>query len=332
MEQNHILSPSHQKGIFRRLKPKRSRLPEKSGEILVSEGLINPSDIDTALAIQKGKNDLPGAKRKPLGMILCDLNLVTPMDLFEVLFRHNKVLSLDRLLVERKLLDHETMDKIKKEAGQSGVPLISQLINERSISVQTLQEALFDLFHIPFRMAGNFKFNPEEEKTLRKLLTRKESKAHRLLPLVARENTLLFGITDPLGMIFLKEKNHRFQGFRIKTVFIHFDNFLKLHSRLYQTERPAPEKSPDISLLLGYRCVLTHPEKETDQIAALYERYEILRQLVTGARRSDHADLFRIFLEESFQTLTQKTGAHKIAFSLKKEKNRVNILARPEAG
>ena len=55
--------------------------PLKTGELLVKEGLICPDDIDMALSIQEKRQDSPGLKKNRFfGIILCDLNLVTPVD------------------------------------------------------------------------------------------------------------------------------------------------------------------------------------------------------------------------------------------------------------
>ena len=66
--------------------------PLKTGELLVKEGLIQLSDIDMALSIQEEKNN-PLSMNKPrlLGIILCNLNLITPKDNYYVLHKYNKI-------------------------------------------------------------------------------------------------------------------------------------------------------------------------------------------------------------------------------------------------
>jgi len=71
--------------------------PLKIGELFVKEGLIRLGDIDMALSIQKEKkNSLNLNKSKLLGMILCNLNLITPKDNYYVLHKYYKLISIQR--------------------------------------------------------------------------------------------------------------------------------------------------------------------------------------------------------------------------------------------
>lgn len=51
----------------------------KTGQIMIQEGLVSPGDVSQALDIQKRNKD-SGFKGRShlLGMILCELNLITP--------------------------------------------------------------------------------------------------------------------------------------------------------------------------------------------------------------------------------------------------------------
>ncbi len=69
--------------------------PLKTGELLVQEGLIRHDDIQLALSIQEKRQASMSLKKSRLiGMILCDLNLITPMDNYTVLHKYNKIKSI----------------------------------------------------------------------------------------------------------------------------------------------------------------------------------------------------------------------------------------------
>ena len=80
----------------------------KTGELLVKEGLIHPDDVQTALAIQeKRAASVSLNQTRLLGMILCDLNLITPIDNYAVLHKYNKLVSLPAALVRDGLAGYE---------------------------------------------------------------------------------------------------------------------------------------------------------------------------------------------------------------------------------
>jgi len=78
----------------------------KTGELLVREGYISSNDIDTVLSIQHKRRASATLRTGQLfGMILCDLNLITPLDNYYVLHRYNRLMSLDDALVKNRIMD-----------------------------------------------------------------------------------------------------------------------------------------------------------------------------------------------------------------------------------
>ena len=75
----------------------------KTGQIMIQEGLVSPGDLEFALDIQaKSKGSNLEKRPRLLGMTLCQLNLITPLDNFYVLQKHNKLMSVTDRLCEKK--------------------------------------------------------------------------------------------------------------------------------------------------------------------------------------------------------------------------------------
>jgi len=308
--------------------------PLKSGELLVKEGLISLGDIDMALSIQKEKKKSLNLNRpKLLGMILCNLNLITATDNYYVLNKYNKLISIQTALIENSMLSKDLASKINQESRQQKSPFISSLLKKGLISTTKLQELLFNLFHIPFRPINDFIFNQKDKNQLVQVLDRQNSKKNFVVPLVLKDNTILFGITDPENILFIRELNDRFPQYRFKTLFIPFSDYLSMYKTVYDSHVDSAlfpnEKTLDLSLLLSFKTSIENPEMENRSIKTLYQRYELLRQLSGNSKRRDHLHEFNDFIIQSHKTITREYKNRSIEFSLKKEGNRVKIVAFP---
>lgn len=312
--------------------------PLKSGELLVKEGLISLGDIDMALSIQKEKNKSLNLNRpKLIGMILCNLNLITATDNYYVLHKYNKLMSIQSVLIENSILSKDVASKIDQESRQQNLPFISSLLEKQLISTAKLQQLLFNLFHIPFRPISDFIFNQKDKNQLVQILDRQNSQKNSVVPLVLKDNTILFGITDPENILFIRELNNRFPQFRFKTLFIPFSNYLSMYKTVYDSHVDSTvdsallpnKKTLDLSLLLSFKTSIENPEMENRSIKTLYQRYELLRQLSGNSKRSDHLHKFNDFIIQSHKTITEEYKNSSIEFSLKKEGNRVKIVALP---
>jgi len=303
----------------------------KTGEIMVREGLIRLDDIDAVLAIQKKRRDsLSLEKSRLFGMILCDLNLVTPLDNYGVLHKHKKLLSIESALVSKKMLSPDLVQKILKESRLEGIPFISSLITKKWVPPTAMQTLLFDLFHIPFRSISDFIFNDGDREILVKVLDKATALEKKTLPLVIKNNTLLFGITDPENVLFIQKLNDQFPQYRFKAMFIPFSGFSWFYRIIYEGRPGTGKKPPDLSLLLSFRTSIREPEKEREAILSLYQRYEQLRVLTGNPRRRPLENEFIEFITFYHTTLTAKYQSRSIRFSLKKDGTGVKVAAFPE--
>jgi len=310
--------------------------PLKTGELLAKEGFIRPDDIQQALLQQeKGQGDSTPEKNRLLGMILCDLNLITPWDNYCVLHRYNKLQSIQSALESRKILAREVVENAWKNARQQNIPFISHLIHTGLVSTSEMQTLLWDLFHIPFKSINDFVYNKKGSALLIQVLDRQKSWENKSIPLVLKNNTILFGITDPENILFMRELNDQFPQYRFKTIFISFLQFSKLYGLLYendasQIQERAIKKPLDLSLLLNFKTSIKDPETEKVAIRTLYERYELLRQLIGNQNRADLETEFTEFIVHTHKRITQEYNNPIIKFYLKKENRDVIIIAYPE--
>ena len=306
----------------------------KTGELLVKEGLIHLSDIDTALAIQEEKNSLSLGNPRLLGMILCNLNLLTPKDNYYILDKYNKLMSIQEILIEKNMLSKGLVLKVDQDSRSQNTPFISSLLKSGFISTTKIQQLLFDLFHIPFRSISDFVFNQKDHKKLVQVLDQHNSNKNRVIPLVLKESTILFGITDPENILFIRKLNQRFPQYRFKLLFIPFSDYLNVSKVIYDASAlPAPkslEKHLDLSLLLQFKTSIENPEKENRSIETLYERYELLRQLSGNLKRKNHFNEFNDFIIQSHKTISHEYKKQNIEFSLKKKGKSVKIIAFPQ--
>ncbi len=286
----------------------------KTGEIMVKEGMIRLDDIDTVLSIQKKRqNSVSLEKNRLFGMVLCDLNLITPLDNYCVLHKHKKLISVQSALVIKRMLSQDMVMKTLKESQNSGIPFLSSLINKKLILAAAMQTLLFDLFHIPYRSISDFIFNDKDRDILVRVLDKPTSMDKKILPLMIKNNTLLFGITDPENILFIHQLNDRFPQYRFKAIVA------------------LPDKKPlDLSLLLNFKTSIQEPEKEKDAILSLYHRYEQLRLLTENPKRRNLQNEFIEFIIHHHRNLMTKYQSHSIEFTLKKDDTGVKVVAFPE--
>lgn len=305
----------------------------KAGELFIKEGLVTPEDIDMALSMQKKQKESPGAtQRRLLGMILCDLNLITPVDNYYVLHKYNKLASIPSALVLRKILSRSQASEITDKARQQDIPLISYLLKSGLVSTRQMQKILFSLYHIPFRSISDFIFNQKDREILIRVIDQQRAEEHRIIPLVFKESTILFGITKPDNLLLIRQLNEQFPQYRFKALFIPHSGFVWFSKIIYgeaAKEKKPEEKPVDLSLLLSFKAVVKDPEKEKKAIWILYERYELLRRLMGKEKRGNFQDEFNLFIQKNHQEIMETYKSRFVEYSLKKNGKSVSIMAFP---
>ncbi|MFH2092496.1 MAG: hypothetical protein ABIJ31_09045 [Pseudomonadota bacterium] len=307
--------------------------PVKTGELLIKEGLVRQEDVDMALSMQEKQSASPGlSKNRLIGMILCDLNLITPLDNYHVLHKYNKLITIESALAHKGLLSKEAASQIVKQSRHQEIPLISHLLKTGHVSTSQMQKLLFGLFHIPFRSISDFIFNEKDRAQLIQVMDKQRSFEQKIIPLVVKDNTLLFGITDPDNILVVRQLNEQFPQFRFKTLFIPISGFLWFSKIIYREnhlEEVTQEKAVDLSLLLNFKTIIKDPELEKKSVWILYERYELLRRLTGKARRGNFQDEFNLFIQKTHNRICREFQTEHIEYSLKKEGGTVSVVAFP---
>ncbi len=333
----------------------------KTGELLVKEGLIHQDDIGTALSIQEKRNEsVTLNKGRFIGMILCDLNLITPIDNYVVLHKNNKLITLSTALVQKEILTLEQMHTIEAQSLREDLPLISLLLKTNTVPMQVMQQVLFDLFHIPFRSISDFIFDESQQSLLEQIIDSRMAKENGVIPLVLKDNTVLFGMTAPENLLLIHQLNSQFPQYRFKALFIPFSGFSWFQEIIYKTQKSEPEKQDnteiqtpvipsdmsesaepagapigyekqvDLSLLLGHKAVIFDPKDQWSTIQTFHNRYEMLRTLLGHPETSDRQSEFTNFIQQAHQKITSGGQHPDVEFSFKKQGQDVIILARPK--
>lgn len=306
----------------------------KIGALLVDEGLVNPEDVQRVLLIQKKRRESPSSNKSRLfGMILCDLNLITPTDNYCVLEKHGKLITLQDFLIIEQILPKSSVEKTWNRSIEMNIPFMSLLLEEKLISKPKLQQIVFDLFYIPFRSISDIIFDAAARQALSLIINKEMAREHRVIPLIFKGKTLVCGITDPDNLVFIRNLNNQFPQYRFKPLFIHFSGFTWFYKMLYEEAwalKNEIQKPVNLSLLLSFCVTITDPKRQEHRIASLYKRYEWLRQLLRYPAKGDRADLFQTFVAQSHERLTRESDCTAIEFSLKNDPTQLQIMALPK--
>ncbi len=329
----------------------------KTGKILVEAGLVTSKDIKHALAIQekRKKSFFTGSySNEPvrlLGTILCDMNLITPVDLYSILHENNKIYTMEKLLVDNEKIPRGKTDLLMEEQKR-GVYSFFDLIEKYNIlSVNRLQQRVFELYRIPYRHVNRFAYDKNDKEKLVSLLNKDVAYNKRAIPMIRKKNSFIMGITAPETLVFIYNLNFKLPNYRIIPVFIPMQHFKSLYRKLYnisfpdfcaslnaqsdakadksiimpvsQTEKNAPV------LFFKYKTMISNPEKEKHLILDLYSKYELLRQLTGKDARLNQFSSFMVFIGENFKLLTNCRSYSKLEITLSGDSDGVHLIAKP---
>ena len=292
---------------------------------------MDPGDIERALAIQeKSRASLQRDESRLFGMILCDLNLITPTDTYCVLEKYGKLITIQEYLIQQQILSRLVVEKAQKVAHRRNISFMSLLLEDRIIPKTLLQQIAFDLFHISFRSISDIIFDADTRQELSLIIQKREARVHKVIPLIIKGKTLVCGMTDPDNLIFLRDLNAQFPQYRFNPLFIPFSGFTWFYKMLYdeawtpkttidKTINTTIDKPVDLSLLLKFCVTITEPAREKQAILSLYKRYALVRSLVGCPIQGDRFGMFQAFVAEYHGKITREYQCQAIEFSLKKD-------------
>lgn len=309
---------------------------------MIQEGLVSPGDVVRALDIQK-KNKSKGFKGRShlLGMILCELNLITPLNNFYILKKHHKLMSVIDRLCEKEMVSRSRLEKIKAEAERKAIPFISFLLEKQIIPKARLQQVLFDLFGIPFRPISDILFDQTCRNDLTAVIDKDLARKLSIIPLHLSGNLLTLGLTDPNNLLFVRKLDLKFPQYRFLPVFMPFSGFKQFYSILYP-KAPAsftPQsfmQHPTTEKIAGNSAeseTIGNPKLDKHAIARLFKQYETLR--LGHEPRNNHEtynyrlDLFADFIRDSYYEITTQSGCKTIQFYVRQQEGRAMVIAKP---
>ena len=199
--------------------------PLKIGELAVKKKLITEQDLQSAIGVQKAS--------RTLGEILCDLDLVNPLDLDYLLTKYNKQMEIGDLLVSSGLADEKDLRKARQQMSHSSDALEEILVKNKIITREQAQIALSKLHNIPFRKLRGFEYDPEEGDTLRRLVSQVYAEKNLILPISLENNRLTLGLFDPKNIDVVQELRKTYGKLDIFCVLITRERFEKLFAILY---------------------------------------------------------------------------------------------------
>ncbi|MGD9824753.1 hypothetical protein [Desulfobacter sp.] len=314
----------------------------KTGQIMIQEGLVSPGDVALALDVQeKNKgNGLQGSSLL-LGMILCQLNLITPLDNFYVLKKHHKQMSVMDRLCEKEMAPRSRLEKIKAEADSKAIPFISFLLEKQIIPKGRLQQLLFDLFGIPLRSVSDIIFDQDCRSDLTSVIDRDLAVKLSIIPLHLAGNVLTLGLTDPDNLIFVRKLDVKFPQYRFLPVFIPFSGFKWFFPILYPQAQPTfsppmvmqhPSAAEKAENGAGPETV-SNPNLDKHVIARLFRQYETLRQghesLNNHETYNYRLGLFADFIRDSYDEITAQNDCKTIQFYVRQQEGRAMVIATP---
>lgn len=314
----------------------------KTGQFMIEQGLITPEDLALALDIQaQNKDNDSKGKSHLLGMILCELDLITPLENYYILKKHNKLMSLMDRLIEKKMAPRSQLEKAEAEATGNGIPFISFLLEKQIIPRAQLQQILFELFGIPLRPVSDIIFDQTCRSDLTCVVDKDLAEKLKMIPLHLSGNILTIGITEPDNLIVVRKLDLKFPQYRFFPVFIPFSGFRWFYPFLYPKAQPASsplismqqlptEKKGEISA--GPEAV-SDPKQDKEAIARLFKKYETLRLGYASWGNYEtynyRLTLFTQFIRDSYYKITAQNRCKTIEFYIRQQGVQAMIIAKP---
>ena len=274
---------------------------QKTGELLISEGLARKEDIDAALKIQARESEDEKRTERTIGRILCDLDLVSPIDLSRVLRKYQKQLRLGEILLREGVIDADQLEDALYEQQLHPKPLGHILIRKNRISRDQLYSALSAQYNIPYRKLEGFAVNAAKTSDLTRIIGKNYAEENLILPLSLEGTKLTLAVYVPEKMMSVHELRTVYSYLRMACVLIQPDKFQALFTELYGT--PIKSKTADMPEPAGVPLpeenseskTASSPEPLSHQTDS--EASQIVNYLI---RHAINADASSIHIEQDF--------------------------------
>jgi MshEN domain len=196
------------------------------GDLLMSEGLLTPAQLEEALRVQ----------RKPdsyalLGHILIAQKIVSRDQLLSVLERHRRSSKLGNILLKSGEINPTQLENALVEQRRTGQALGDVLLRLGYTTEERLRMALCRQFHIQFFNLDAMILDP----ALRNLVNEKFAMKHRAVPVARVGNLLVLAMDDPTQTRTIDDLQ-RSTGLKIEVITSTSAHITRALERLYHVE------------------------------------------------------------------------------------------------
>lgn len=193
------------------------------GGLLVKDRLINQTQLDRVLALQRETEPRP-----LLGQMLVDQKLITPHELNTVLGKYRREHLLGDILIETNLLTPAQLEAALVSQRRTGVPLGETLIQLGYITERQLKNALSIQLRIAFVDLDRRSIDPE----LAAVISERYARRHRAIPIARADDRIVLAMDDPTDADVVAEVRSC-TGCRIDVATATADTLERALSRLY---------------------------------------------------------------------------------------------------
>src|SRR5262249_40894760 len=176
--------------------PARQGAILRIGDLLVSEGLAPPAQVQRALHQQYSSQTY-----LPLGHILIAQKVITRRQLMSVLFRHRRSAKLGQLLIMTKAVTLDQLAAGLTEQRRTHRRLGQVLLELKQITEEQLRHALCLQLHIKFFDLDTIM----PDTSLRSLINPRFAEARLVVPMARVGNTLVVVMDDPTQTAVIEE-------------------------------------------------------------------------------------------------------------------------------
>jgi type IV pilus assembly protein PilB len=220
----------------------------KTGDLLVKEGFVHQADVETALEIQQ-RETRPTAFRskvhtRAIGEILCDLNLITPIDLSAVLKKYSKYLNLGQILIMQGSIDEATLTSVLEVVESGTEPIGEILVQQGIITEPQLYEAYSLQHNLPFRPYDPFTLTPGDRATLSGIIGKDFARRFGILPVALDQKRLCVVISSPEKLSVIEALRTKQTELRIECAFVTPGTFYRLFKYIYEIRPLGPRPEP----------------------------------------------------------------------------------------
>lgn len=297
----------------------------KTGELLIEEGLVKEEDIAMAIEIQERHN----RKKTPplLGGVLCQWNMVTPLDLFSTLKKHDKLLKVGEILLRQGKVTSSQLDEARSARDKAQEPFGKILVDQKRVTQRELHHALATQGNIPFSPLDGFFYEKDAVNTLAHFTGFEPLFEKKVVPLEYGNEILTIAVSKPENMESVSALTYKNAMFRIKFLLIPEEKFHSILSEFWNVNEDAGRDPASRKPVM----VLADPDSETGKIDALYFRYKVLRKSSDDTDFESRIYLFREFIRGNHHRIVKRFQCREVSYQLEEKEGRVLIHAFPGA-